>query len=163
MPEAAISRSRRQRGNAMIEFALSALVLATMFLATFQFGYTFYVYSRLQTAIRNGARYASIRTIRTGSSASITNFKTAVQQMVVYGSPTATAGTPVVPGLTTSGITVNVTGSSGAAASSSVMPYKVQVYVSNYSLDALFKTYSFSSKPYENFPYVGIWQPTDVE
>ena len=147
----------------MIEFALSALVLTAMFIATFQFGYTFYVYSRLQTAIRNGARYASVRTVRTGSSSSITTFKTAVQRMVVYGDPAATAGTTVVPGLTTAGITVNVTNAAGTDASSSVMPTKVQVYVSNYSLDALFRTYSFSSKPYENFPYVGIWQPTDIE
>ncbi len=147
----------------MIEFALSALVLTAMFIATFQFGYSFYVYSKLQTAIRNGARYASVRTIRTGSSSSITNFKTAVQRMVVYGNPAATAGTTVVPGLTTAGITVNVTDAGGTATSSSVMPTKVQVYVSSYNLDALFQTYSFSSKPYENFPYVGIWQPTDIE
>jgi Flp pilus assembly protein TadG len=152
-----------ERGNAMIEFALSSLVLITMFIFTFQFGYTFYVYSKLQTAIRNGGRYASVRTLRAGSGTSITKYKTAVQQMVVYGSPTATAGATVVPGLTPAGITVNVTNAAGTAASSSVQPYKVQVYVSSYSLDALFRTYSFSSKPYENFPYVGVWQPTDTE
>jgi len=46
----------------MIELAMSATVM-TMFLAgTFQFGYTFYVYNQLVTAIGNGSRYAAMRT-----------------------------------------------------------------------------------------------------
>ena len=162
---------RGERGNAMLEFALSALVLITMFLMTFQFGYAFYVYSKLQTAVRNGARYGSIRTFRSVNNTSIGKFKTAVQQMVAYSDPTSSSGTPVVPGLDASGITVNITDAAGNASGSFgspgsrnyVEPYKVQVYVSNYSLDALFRTYSFGSKPYENFPYVGVWQPEIAE
>jgi len=51
------SQSRpSQKGHAMIELAMSATVM-TMFLAgTFQFGYTFYVYNQLVTAIGNGSR-----------------------------------------------------------------------------------------------------------
>jgi Flp pilus assembly protein TadG len=147
----------------MVEFALSSLLLTTMFIATFQFGYAFFVYNRLQTAVRNGARYASVRTFRAADAASITKFKTAVQQMVVYGSSTATAGSTVVPGITTANVVVNITDTSGNAAGAAVMPDKVQIYISGYALDALFRTYTFTSKPYENFPYVGVWLPTFQE
>ena len=147
----------------MIEFALSSLVLVAMFIATFQFGYAFFVYNRLQTAVRNGARYASVRTFRAADSTSITKFKTAVQQMVVYGNSAAVSGSAVVPGLTASNVTVKITDAGGNDAGIAVMPDKVQVYVSSYTLDALFRTYSFTSKPYENFPYVGVWLPTFSE
>ena len=157
------TKRRDERGNAMLEFALSSLVLITMFIATFQFGYAFFVYNRLQTAVRNGARYASVRTFRAADGTSITKFKTAVQQMVVYGDSASTAGAPVVPGLAASNVTVNITDAAGNAAGSTVMPDRVQVYVSSYTLDALFRTYSFTSKPYENFPYVGVWLPTFSE
>jgi Flp pilus assembly protein TadG len=37
------TKRQDERGNAMLEFALSSLVLVTMFIATFQFGYAFFV------------------------------------------------------------------------------------------------------------------------
>jgi Flp pilus assembly protein TadG len=156
-------RRSAERGNAMLEFALSSLVLIFMFIGTFQFGYTFYVYNRLQTAVRNGARYASVRTFRAADNTSIAKFKTAVQRMVVYGDSSLSSGTPVVPGLAPSNVTVTITDAAGTAAGSAVMPDRVQVYVSGYTLDALFRNYSFTSKPYENFPYVGVWLPTFSE
>jgi hypothetical protein len=42
-------------GNAMIEFAFAAGVLLPLFLGTFQFDYTFYVYNLLNTQVRAGA------------------------------------------------------------------------------------------------------------
>src|SRR5882724_8796693 len=95
------SRFRSRRGNAMLEFGLASLVLIPMFLGTFQFGYTFYVYNLMTTQVRAGARYASMRTFRCGNPASITNFKAHVKNVVIYGTPTAGgAGTNLVPGLT---------------------------------------------------------------
>lgn len=40
-------RKRSQRGNAMLEFALAFSIIVPVFLSTFQFGYTFYVYNLL--------------------------------------------------------------------------------------------------------------------
>ena len=160
---ALISTHQTERGNAIVEFAVSASLLIVLFLGTFQFGYAFFVYNQLQTAVRNGVRYASVRTFRAADGTSITKFKTAVQQMVVYGDPSATAGTPIVPGLTTSGVTVQITDVAGNPANNAVMPDRVQVIVSNYALDALFRTYSLTSKPNENCPYVGVWLPTFSE
>ena len=38
-------------GNAMIEFALASAILIPLFIGTFQFGYTFYVYNLLATQV----------------------------------------------------------------------------------------------------------------
>ena len=85
-----IHRKRGERGNAMIEFAFSAAVLIPLFLATFQFGYTFYVYNLLSTQMRAGARYASLKTFTCSSQSSINTFKTAVKNVVMYGNSAGT-------------------------------------------------------------------------
>jgi Flp pilus assembly protein TadG len=159
----AIQQRRGERGNAMIEFALSSILLVGLFIGAFQFGYTFYVYNKLQVAVRNGARYGSVRKLLTGSSASIGKYQTAVRQMVVYGDPAAVTGTTVAPGLTTAMVTVSITNAAGVAASDIVPPDRLQVSINGYNLDALFRTYSFTSKPVEAFPYVGRWTPGDTE
>jgi TadE-like protein len=78
------NRLGSRRGNAMIEFALASFVLIPLFIGTFQFGYTFYVYNLLCTQMRAGARYASLKTFK-GSD--VSGFKTAVQNMVMYDNP----------------------------------------------------------------------------
>ena len=52
---------RARRGNAMLEFALASSILVPLFAGVFQFGYTLYVYNNLDSAVRGGARYASLR------------------------------------------------------------------------------------------------------
>jgi hypothetical protein len=44
---------RGQRGHAMLELAASAAVMVACLGGTFQFGYTFYVYNQLVTAVGN--------------------------------------------------------------------------------------------------------------
>src|ERR1700732_1203625 len=103
------NRLGSRRGNAMIEFALASFVIIPLFLGTFQLGYTFYVYNLLCTQMRAGARYASLKTFQ-GSN--VRGFKTAVQNMVMYGNPDGT-GTLIEPGLTASQIDVEVKASDG--------------------------------------------------
>ena len=55
------SRRSNQRGNTLVEFALSFSLLVPVFLGVYEFGYAFYVYNEMQTAVRSGARYASRR------------------------------------------------------------------------------------------------------
>src|SRR5438445_227052 len=86
MKTAQTHRLRSRRGNAMLEFGLASLILIPMFLGTFQFGYTFYVYNlilpifipvligildfgqflyfhqSLSERARAGARYAAVHT-----------------------------------------------------------------------------------------------------
>src|SRR5437899_6024109 len=91
---------RCRRGNAMLEFALAAGILFPAFVGTFQFGYTFYIYNNLSTAVRGGARYASMQSYDSASSTPSDPFATAVKNVVVYGNSAGT-GDPVVSGLGT--------------------------------------------------------------
>jgi Flp pilus assembly protein TadG len=94
-----ILTARNRRGTAMLEFAIGSGVLIAAFTGTFQFGYTFLQYNNLENAVVRGARYASVKSYDSATSTPSDAFKTAVKNMVVYGSPTA-GTTPVLPGLT---------------------------------------------------------------
>src|SRR6266550_48725 len=96
---------RCRRGNAMLEFALAAGILFPAFVGTFQFGYTFYIYNNLDTAVRGGARYASMQSYDSASSTPSTAFATAVKNVVVYGNSAGT-GDPIAPGLAVGNVSV---------------------------------------------------------
>src|SRR5437764_15071049 len=145
------NRLRCRRGNAMLEFALSASVLIPLFLGTFQFGYSFYVYNLLSTQVRAGARYASLKTFPPSQ---VTAWKTAVKNVVLYGNSAGT-GTVLEPGLTPAQIDVEIKDPSGVNADSSHVPYYVTVSTINYSVDAVVTTFNFNGKPIANFPYLG--------
>jgi len=162
------SRLSSRRGNAMVEFALASVILFPIFIGTFQFGYSFYIYNLLTTQIRAGARYASMRTFNCGDNKSIAKFKTAVQNMVVYGNPVPGASDPViVSGLTVSQIDVEIKASDGTTdADSSHVPFTVTVATSSvtpFTIDAVFKTFSFSGHPILQFPYTGQFAPVGTE
>jgi hypothetical protein len=149
-----------KRGNAMLEFALSAAVLFALFSSTFQYGYTFYIYNELQGAVRNGARYASQRTYKASSSGCIDKTKDAIRYATVYGYPVLQAkdlpaGTPPsVRGLTIANVDVNyILDPSG-------VPFTVEVKIINFTVDALFSSYIFNNKPYAQAPFLGTYGPT---
>jgi hypothetical protein len=127
------SRARTSGGNAIIEFALVFPLIFTIFTGVFQFGYSLYIYNELQTAVRSGARYASALAYQSSGGSPAAAYSEAVKNTVVYGSPTA-SGSPVVPGLNISHVSVAIT---------------------NYSLNALFRSYALTGKPAATFEYVG--------
>ena len=86
----------------MVEFALGSFLLMGALTGIFEFGYSFYVYNNLQTAVNNGAKYAALRTYESTTSTPSACFQTAVQDMVAYGDPTGANTTPVAPNLTPS-------------------------------------------------------------
>ena len=143
--------SRSQRGNAMVEFALAATILVPAFAGAFQFGYTFYIYNNLQTAIRGGARYASLRSYDSATSTPSTGFSTAVQNMVVYGNPAGT-GQPIAPGLTVGNVQV-------LPVMSGAVPGAMTVQITGYTLDSVFTKSTFNAKPSATFPYTGTPAP----
>ena len=69
----------------MLELAISAGVMVSCLVGTFQFGYTFYTYNQLVTAVGNGARYAAQRTYRAASDRTSNAGNAAIRNMVVYG------------------------------------------------------------------------------
>lgn len=155
-------RTRSQRGNAMVEFALAFGIIVPVFLGTFQFGYTFYVYNLLQTQVRDGARYGALRTFRAGNTSSIAAYKTAVRNMVRY-STTDGSETLIVPGLTDSNVTVNIVDKNGINADASHVPATVQVSINGFSLYSVVKTTTFNQKPTLQFTYAGRYAPAEVE
>ena len=152
-------RKKGQSGNAMLEFALASAVLLPCMMGAFQFGYTFYTYNLLESAISNGSRYGAYRTYRSLAGATdITKVKTAIQNMTVYGTTTMPVdAVPVVKGLRPSDIDVNFT------LTGSGIPTAVTVSVKSYKLDSVFKKYTLTGKPKATLPYLGRYAPEESE
>ena len=141
-----MTRHRATRGAAMLEFALSATVLAGLFAGAFQVGYTFYAYNRLEGAVRRGAQCASLKPQAT----------TEIQNVVVYGDANPSAGaTPILKGLTASNVQVKVAGTADA-------PVSVTVSIGGYRIDSVFSTTALNGRPSATFPYLGASSPPPV-
>jgi Flp pilus assembly protein TadG len=140
-----------RRGNAMLEFALSSTVLVYAFAGVFQFGYSMYLYNELEAGVRAGVRYASLAGIsNTGDSSIPAAYTAEVRNMVVYGTPSpGQSAAPVIKGLTTDVVTVGVTFDGKG------VPTGVSVKIGGYSIDAIFKTFTFTNKPVLTMPYFG--------
>lgn len=144
------AKRRRQRGNAILEFALAFGFLFPAVTGTFQFGYAFFVYNGLQNAVREGARYAAFKTYESGSATPPSAFLNEVKNAVVYGDP-AGGAVPVVANLTTDHVVLTVNWVNG-------VPGSMTVSIQNYTLDAFLKTFTIS-KPSATFSYVGVYAP----
>jgi Flp pilus assembly protein TadG len=145
-------RSAGRSGSVMVEFAIGASLLAAVFAGTFQFGYTFYVYNNLQTAVNNGARYAALRTYEQTSSTPSSCFVTAVEDMVAYADPTGASTTAVVSGLKPANVNLTVTFKNG-------VPSQVQVSISGFSINSVFSNVTLSNKPLATYPFLGRYAP----
>ncbi len=146
-----IRRQSRERGNAMVEFALSFGLLFSVFSGVFQFGYAFFVYNTLESAVRGGARYASLRVYDSATTAPTSQYSAAVSNMVVYGNPSG--GTqPVAPGLTTANVALTVTMDRN-------VPVKVTVAITSYTINAVVKSFTLTGKPKATFPFMGRFAP----
>lgn len=137
---------KRESGHAMIELAVSAAVMITCIAGTFQFGYTFFVYNQLVTAVGNGARYAATRPYQP-QDAEKTN--QAIRNLVVFGDPQAEAGArPVVAGFAPENVNIDWTIESG-------VPSAVAISIRNFTIDAVFAKFTFNGRPGVEFPFVG--------
>ncbi len=142
-----MKRKRTQAGNALVELAICSAVIVPMFAGIFQFGYGFYTYNRVISSVRTGARYASLLKYDTSTPGTYT---TAVQNMVVYGNP-AGGTTPLVNGLSTSQVNVVPPATAGAT--------NITVSLNSWTLNTLFKTFTFPNKPAVTFRYTGVYIP----
>jgi Flp pilus assembly protein TadG len=143
----------------MLELAFSAMVMVSCLTGTFQFGYTFYVYNELVTAVGDAGRYAANRTYRAATPQDIEKVKTAVRNMAVFGNPSPAADAiPIAAGLTTQQVQVDyVAGEQGGA------PTAVDVSISNYAVRAVFGSFTFNKRPLAEFPFVGRYAPSESE
>jgi Flp pilus assembly protein TadG len=144
-------RTQRRRGNALLEFALAFSLIFLLLGGTFRFGYAFYVYNKLQSAVRSGARYASLRSYDSSTAAPSAAFLAAVRNMVVYNSPEGGSG-PVVSGLSPDAVGVQVTFSDG-------VPGVITVVINRFEADVAVATLRWTAKPASSFSYQGRFAP----
>ena len=135
----------------MIELAVALGILAPILCGVFQFGYTLFVYNNLESAVRGGARYASMRPFDSANGTPSPEFSTAVKNMVVYGNPAGT-GSPIVPGLSGSNVQIQ-------ANMAGAIPDSMTVAITDYKVDAVFASFTFTGKPSRTFPYTGTPAP----
>lgn len=149
---------KSEGGHAMIELAFSAGVMVACLAGTFAFGYTFYVYNQLVTAVGNGGRYAAVRTYRAATAKDLEKGEQAIRNMVVYGDAQPGLGAePVVANLKPENVDVHwVFDPSGA-------PDAVDVAIREFSVDAVFRKFTFAGRPGVEFPYVGKYAPSEKE
>ena len=142
----------------MIELAVSAAVMVGCLAGTVQFGYTFYIYNQLVTAVGNGGRYAAMRTYRAASSGDLEKGKSAIRNMVVYGdSRPAFDAPPQAANLKPDQVQVEwVLDESGK-------PAFVNVSIVDYKVDAAFGMFRFTGKPAVEYPFVGRFAPGETE
>jgi Flp pilus assembly protein TadG len=144
------SGRKRERGSSLVEFSVSFALLFAIFTGVFQFGHSFYLYHRLESAVRGAARHASMRTYDSASATPSEQWVTAVKNMAVYGNPDGT-GQPIVAGFTRANVNVAMTFLGG-------VPGRVAVRVTNYRIDAMFTSYTMQ-KPEATFQYMGRYAP----
>jgi Flp pilus assembly protein TadG len=91
----------------MVEFALSTPVLFLLLLAVVEFGRAFYQYNQLVSAARDAARYLTTKAMlgTTGVVSIGATDGTAAKYLAVYGNA-AGSGTPLLPNLSISHVTV---------------------------------------------------------
>jgi len=142
---------RRRTGSAIVEFAVGSGVMLAAFAGTFDFGYTFVCYNKLETAVTQGARYASMVPYDSSTATPSSRFLSAVQNMVLYGSPSV-GSARVLSGLTAGNIRLAVTFANG-------VPSSVEVSVIGYTINALFGHHALTGNPRVSYPYQGVWAP----
>lgn len=142
---------RREAGSAMVELAMVVSVMVPLFTGMFQFGYGFYNYNQIVAAVRSGARYASLRTYDSSTSTPSATFQNAVKNMVVFGNQ-AGGTTPLVRGLATSQVEISMAMSGG-------VPDTIEVYLRSWTLNTVFKDFTFTNKPAATFRYSGVFAP----
>jgi Flp pilus assembly protein TadG len=141
------SRARGQAGTAAIEFALTFMLLWMLLGGAFRLGYSMYIYESLVSAVANGARYAARVDFDSPGHA----FVASVKNMAAYGAPGG-GDNGMAPGLTAANIGVTWTLDSAG------VPETITVSVVNYSLNALFQTFTWNGKPAVTVRFAGVYK-----
>mgnify|MGYP003577433609 CR=1 FL=1 len=116
----------RQRGTAIIEFALVLPLLVLMSIFVVELGRAMYQYNALAKSVRDAARYLSMQ---------LPNTQVAqAKNLVVFGNPAGT-GTPLLPGLN---IAAHVPDPTWQDAGADPVIRTVTIQVNNYSFQSMF-------------------------
>jgi hypothetical protein len=155
---------KRQKGHALLELALSAAVMVSCLTGTFRFGYTFYIYNELVTAVGNAARYAAVRSYRAATPEDVERGKAAIRNMAVYGNPSPAPGAvPAVPNLTPEQVRVSYVQGEHVQGEQGGPPAAVDVSIVNYNAGNTLGAFTLDKRPSVEFPFVGRYAPQERE
>ncbi|MCS7024342.1 MAG: pilus assembly protein [Bryobacteraceae bacterium] len=144
---------KNQLGNVILEFAFGLSLLALLLAGSVDLGVALFRYNALQTALRNGAYYASMRTYDSATPSPSPSFQQAVANVVVYGTARPQADSPLrTPGLDPRSIEVRATFERG-------VPTWITVTVKSFPIDAMFAKQILVAKPSVTFPFLGRFAP----
>ena len=116
----------RQRGTAIIEFALVLPLLVLMSILVVELGRAMYQYNALAKSVRDAARYLSMQ---------LPNTQVAeAKNLVVFGNPGGT-GTPLLPGLDAA---THVPDPTWQDAGADPVIRTVTIQVNNYTFQSMF-------------------------
>ncbi len=115
------------QGQSLVEMAFVVLIFLFLLFGIIEFGRALWTYNTIVHATRAGARWAVVNVQSDSDSAN----KTKVQNLVVYGNPNISSGNPILPGLTTSMVTVSIVAIESDG-SGNPINQKVSVRVNNY-------------------------------
>lgn len=104
-----LTGARRQRGLAMVEFAIGAPLLLLLLLAIGEFGRMLSHYNQLLQGSRDAARYVATHAMNStlGRVELTGNLQGTAQSLVVYGAPSQGGRSALLPGLTTGMVQVS--------------------------------------------------------
>ena len=98
----------RDDGNSMIECAILMPILILLFVGAAEVGRMFYSYTTLAKATKVGARYLSTSRQATGTATERTAASNEAKNLVVCGSVTDCGSATILPGFTTSNVSVTL-------------------------------------------------------
>ncbi len=131
----------------MVELAVGLPFLVVLLTGMFEMGMAFYTYHKLESAVRNAARYAAVADY---DSPNGTSFESAVRNLAVYGTtnPENTSD-PRIANLETSNIRVEVE-KDGAG-----IPIRVALAVTAFDVRVGWRTFRLANKPRATFEFQG--------
>jgi Flp pilus assembly protein TadG len=147
-------RRKRQAGAAIVELALLLPLLVLLLLGTVHFGLAMFYYTRVDKAVHDAARYASMRTYsdRPGDPAL---FVESVANTAVFGRPIG-GGIAAAPGFGTGQVQVVVEQPVAGA-----RPRVVTVTVNGFTIPGAMGAITLSAKPSAAFPFLGRYVPPE--
>jgi hypothetical protein len=134
---------KSRRGSALIEFALGLVVLAPVLIGLTRLIVTAYVLSEMQSAVRQGAEFASQQPF--GFEEPGPEVKDRIRNVVLYGTPDR-GERPRIPGLLPDSVRITVVRRGG-------LPQQVSVSIGDYRAPG--GAVQIQQGPRSSFPYRG--------
>ena len=134
-------RSKRQRGQTLIESVLVLFVFLAFLIGTLDFGQYLYFHQSLAERARAAARYGAVNP----------GDRTGIQNVAVYNDPSGTANgaTAIIPNFTTAMVAVCLPGDASCSDSATGPDWRVTVTITGYQMTTfnLLIPQSFTNRP----------------